>query len=144
MNGYVAGFQAAGHDIYRAATETFFRLVTSAHSYVTGGSNDREFWGPPNTIADAVTNVRLSLLSQCAIVQLVLQGHRLHLSSRLSVTSSHDHESWGAPNTLAEAVTNVRLPLVVSVCCCPIHICLLGSTRTSPASMKQNEYDRFT
>ena len=41
----------------RTATETFFRLVTSAHSYATGGSNDHEFWGPPNRVADAVTFV---------------------------------------------------------------------------------------
>ena len=79
--GYVAAFQAGGHQVYQAAVSTFFRFVTSTHSYVTGGSNDREFWGPPSTLADAITNVRPACMStgQCLspahkCISLCLQG----------------------------------------------------------------------
>ena len=67
----MAGFQAGGNAIYRSAVEAFFSIVTSAHSYVTGGSNDHEYWGPANTMADAVTSVRPSPgLQRLALVLL--------------------------------------------------------------------------
>ena len=68
VNGFVAGYEATGLKGYGQAVLTFYKRLTEQHSYVTGGSNQGEMWGPPDNVADAVTDVRgpLPLSSQSA------------------------------------------------------------------------------
>ena len=58
MNGFVAGYEATGLEGYGKAVVTFFEKLTQHHSYVTGGSNQGESWGPADNVADAITDVR--------------------------------------------------------------------------------------
>ena len=59
VNGFAAAFEKAGDDVAYAAVSNFFAMVTTGHSFATGGSNDHEFWGPARTMADAVLLVSL-------------------------------------------------------------------------------------
>ena len=58
VNGFAAAFEKAGDDVSYAAVSNFFSMVTTGHSFATGGSNDHEYWGPARTMADAVLLVR--------------------------------------------------------------------------------------
>lgn len=73
VNGFAAAFEKAGHNASYAAVSNFFSVVTSAHSFATGGNNDHEYWGAPRQLADSVLLVRgcpiwpptLSTCAQC-------------------------------------------------------------------------------
>ena len=73
MNGFVAGYEATGLEGYGKAVVTFYEKLTQHHSYVTGGSNQGESWGPPDSVADAITDVRgpaSSIPSMCCCAVL--------------------------------------------------------------------------
>ena len=57
VNSFAAQFETAGNSSSYSAVNSFFNSLTARHSFVTGGSNDHEFWGPPLTIADSVMEV---------------------------------------------------------------------------------------
>ncbi len=56
-NGFAAGWEHARDQDKLHASSTFFDILTVNHSYASGGSNNGEFWGPPQQVADAVTGV---------------------------------------------------------------------------------------
>lgn len=58
MNGFAAGYEQTGDQDRLAATTNFFDIVTSAHSYATGGSNANEFWIAPRELAPTIYGVR--------------------------------------------------------------------------------------
>ena len=95
VNGFVAAFEATGLQGYGQAVLTFFNKLVAHHSYVTGGSNQGEFWGPPDNVADAVTDVRLpcsppsscKLHLRCTCAALGLAVHAL--AARVLLCSIH-------------------------------------------------------
>ena len=50
--GDARGFELTGNATKQAVVQNFFGIVTSAHSFPTGGSSDGEMWGAPNLIGD--------------------------------------------------------------------------------------------
>lgn len=58
VNGFAAAFEKAQDNVGYAAVSNFFSMVTGAHSFATGGSNDHEYWGAPRAMADSLLVVR--------------------------------------------------------------------------------------
>lgn len=52
VNGFAARHEHVGDQASLAAVSHFFKHLTSAHSYASGGSNDNEFWGAPSSLGD--------------------------------------------------------------------------------------------
>ncbi len=50
--GSARGYELTGNSTQKNITQNFFDIVTSAHSWATGGSNDAEHWGPPHQMGD--------------------------------------------------------------------------------------------
>jgi len=50
--GSARGFELTGNATQKAIVTNFFKIVTTAHSWATGGSNDREHWTTPNRMGD--------------------------------------------------------------------------------------------
>ena len=89
VNGFAAAFEKAQDDVGFAAVSNFFDMVTSAHSFATGGSNDHEYWGPPRTMADSLLLVR---------GLVVVSGERdntSHISPLCAASKSPWHCMWG-------------------------------------------------
>ena len=59
VNGFAAHFETDRNSSSYAAVSSFFKILTTRHSFSTGGSNDHEYWGPPLTMADALEEVCL-------------------------------------------------------------------------------------
>jgi DUF1680 family protein len=57
VNGFASRFEATGDEAAAAAVVNFFDIVTSRHSYSTGGSNWFEHWGDGKALGDAIDNV---------------------------------------------------------------------------------------
>ena len=88
VNGFAAAFEKAGDDVSYAAVSNFFSLVTTGHSFATGGSNDHEYWGPARTMADAVLLVRCGhLLAVAHACRAVIQEGQtvLQMAARLAL-----------------------------------------------------------
>ncbi|KDD72598.1 hypothetical protein H632_c3143p0, partial [Helicosporidium sp. ATCC 50920] len=54
VNGFVARYEATGDDGAKSVVQNFYDILTSSHSFATGGNNWNEFWFAPRTVADAV------------------------------------------------------------------------------------------
>ncbi|EFJ44751.1 hypothetical protein VOLCADRAFT_106211 [Volvox carteri f. nagariensis] len=52
--GFAEAYDTVGDEAARNATRNFFDIVTTHHSFATGGSNDHEFWQAPDRMADSV------------------------------------------------------------------------------------------
>lgn len=50
--GSARGYELTGNTTQKAIVENFFEIVTTNHSWATGGSNDGEHWGPPRMMGD--------------------------------------------------------------------------------------------
>ncbi|DBA96514.1 hypothetical protein WJX77_003023 [Trebouxia sp. C0004] len=61
VNGFAAQYEATGDKDALTAVEHFFNVITHHHSYATGGSNDGEFWGPADQVADAISQQQHAL-----------------------------------------------------------------------------------
>lgn len=48
--------EETGNERYWNAAVNFWRIATARHAYAIGGMGDHEHWGPPNTIASALSN----------------------------------------------------------------------------------------
>ena len=57
VNGFASRFDATGDEAAALAVMNFFTTVTKNHSYSTGGSNWFEFWGPSQSLGNAINNV---------------------------------------------------------------------------------------
>jgi hypothetical protein len=53
--GAMRAYELTGEERYRRIAENFWTLVTSARTYATGGSNNREFWGEPKKLKDTLS-----------------------------------------------------------------------------------------
>ena len=58
VNGFAASYERSGDTAKLAAVRNFFDIITSSHSYATGGNNDGEFWQAPHELGTVVTDVR--------------------------------------------------------------------------------------
>jgi len=52
--GYAERADATGDEEARQVVATFFDILTTNHSYATGGSNAREFWQTPAMLGDSI------------------------------------------------------------------------------------------
>lgn len=48
--GSARGYELTGNATQKAIAENFFSIITTAHSFATGGSNDDEHWGSPHEL----------------------------------------------------------------------------------------------
>lgn len=48
--------EETGNEKYWNAAVNFWRMATAHHSYATGGMGNHECWGPPDTVAGALSN----------------------------------------------------------------------------------------
>lgn len=61
VNGFAAQYEVTGDKDALTAVQHFFDVITHHHSYATGGSNDGEFWGPADQVADAISEQQHAL-----------------------------------------------------------------------------------
>lgn len=61
VSGFAALATTTGDPQALQAVQHFFEVLTTKHSFATGGSGDYEWWGPPDTMADAL-QVSMGLL----------------------------------------------------------------------------------
>jgi len=54
--GAARRFEVVGDILYQTVASYFFELLNSTRTYSTGGSNDNEFWGPPNRLGDTLNS----------------------------------------------------------------------------------------
>lgn len=98
-NGMAAAYEIAQNTDQQHAVANFFRFVTSAHSFSTGGSNDHEFWQAADTMGDSlqashdlsITLVLMQLLRQSLILTSPLTRGRAavqNLSARLKLLNA--------------------------------------------------------
>ncbi|MCC6970408.1 MAG: glycoside hydrolase family 127 protein [Phycisphaerales bacterium] len=53
--GQCREYELTGDENSRRIAEQFWRTLWASHSYATGGSNNGEYWGPPNQLANSLT-----------------------------------------------------------------------------------------
>lgn len=53
--GQCRDYELTGDQGAKRIAEHFWRTLWTTHSYVTGGSNNGEFWGPPNQLAGSLS-----------------------------------------------------------------------------------------
>lgn len=53
--GQCREYELTGDEGARRIAEHFWRTLWTSHSYATGGSNNGEYWGPPNQLANSLT-----------------------------------------------------------------------------------------
>ncbi len=53
--GQCREYELTGDESSRRIAEQFWRTLWTSHSYATGGSNNGEYWGPPNQLANSLT-----------------------------------------------------------------------------------------
>lgn len=53
--GQCRDYELTGDESARRIAEHFWRTLWTSHSYATGGSNNGEYWGPPNQLASSLT-----------------------------------------------------------------------------------------
>lgn len=54
--GAARRYELLGDTPYRNLTEYFWRRIANHRSYATGGSNEGEYWGPPNKLANTLVS----------------------------------------------------------------------------------------
>ncbi|GIL43375.1 hypothetical protein Vafri_1144 [Volvox africanus] len=52
--GFAEAYDTVGDEAAHNATRNFFNIVTTHHSFATGGSNDHEFWQAPDRLAHSI------------------------------------------------------------------------------------------
>lgn len=53
--GQCRDYELTGDQAAKRIAEHFWRTLWTTHSYVTGGSNNGEYWGPPNQLAGSLS-----------------------------------------------------------------------------------------
>eukprot|EP00798_Chlamydomonas_sp_ICE-L_P009142 gene9142-16265_t len=62
--GFAEGYEVLKEQKALDVVKNFFTMLSSNHSYATGGSNDKEFWFQPNILAESILNNNDSLETQ--------------------------------------------------------------------------------
>lgn len=52
--GDAKGWELTGNATKASIVRNFFHFLNASHTYATGGSNDHQFWGPPNALGAAL------------------------------------------------------------------------------------------
>lgn len=83
--GSARGYEMTGNVTQKAIASNFFNIVTTAHSFATGGSNDHEHWGAPHLMGDQLDG---DTEESCTTYN-ILKVTPPHLSHRATTTAVH-------------------------------------------------------